>query len=104
MNSLTRFDKKLCPFCKGIENNILCPICRGAGFIMVNPPHVKKKLQNNKSRESASRTKKPFGPIDRAIIADMSISCAQAAKRLHRSIKSIESARYRLRQKEKEDG
>ena len=95
--------KKDCPLCAKYGIALGCPICNGAGFVLTTDPVAKMKKRNDRSRETASRSKKPFGIYDKKVIADFSIPTAKAAKRLRRSIKSIESARNRLR-KELKDG
>lgn len=93
---------KPCPLClHNGEVNLSCPICKGIGEIRDIPPSERKKLRNNDSRLRASRTGKYLSKHDWALIEDATLSTATVARRLNRSIKSIESARYRLR-KEKE--
>lgn len=93
---------KPCPLCShNGEVNILCPICKGIGEVRDVPPSERKKLRNNDSRLRASRTGKYLSKHDWALIEDLTLSTATVARRLNRSIKSIESARYRLRKEKK---
>ena len=89
---------KPCPLCqrKGFID-MQCPICKGFGEVPDPLPSVKKKKKNDISRFKATRAHKPFTNRDWRIIGDERISAAKAAKRLGRSIKAIENARYRLR-------
>lgn len=64
---------------------------------MALDPVAKAKKRNDRSRATATRGKKRLGIYDKKIIGDFSIPAAKAAKRLRRSIKSIESARSRLK-------
>lgn len=95
--------KKLCPLCKPDNISILCPACKGKGFVMDYIPSLKKKIRNTNSQHRATRSRKSFTLYDKKIIADFTISTSKVAKMLHRSIKSIESARSRLK-KERQNG
>lgn len=66
-------------------------------------PSLKKKIRNTNSKLNATRSGNPFTLYDKKIIADFTISTGKAARMLHRSIKSIESARSRLK-KERQNG
>lgn len=95
---------KPCPLCqrKGYVD-IRCPICKGFGEVLDLLPSVKKKKKNDMSRFKATRARKPFTNRDWRIIGDERISASKAAKRLGRSIKAIENARYRLRKEKRGD-
>lgn len=95
---------KSCPLCqrKGYID-IRCPICKGFGKVPDLLPSVKKKKKNDMSRFKATRARKPFTNRDWRIIGDERISASKAAKRLGRSIKAIENARYRLRKEKRGD-
>lgn len=95
---------KPCPFCerKGYKD-IQCPLCKGFGEIPDILPSVKKKKKNDTSRLKATRSRKSFTKRDLRIIEDERISAAKAARRLGRSIKAIENARYRLRKERRGD-
>ena len=95
--------KKSCPLCGPDNFSILCPACKGKGFVMDYNSSLKKKIRNTNSQRRATRARKPFNLYDKKIIADFTISTGKAARMLHRSIKSIESARSRLK-KEDQNG
>lgn len=95
--------KKSCPLCEPGNISILCPACKGKGFVMDYNPSLKKKIRNINSQHRATRARKSFTLYDKKIIADFTISVGKAARLLHRSIKSIESARSRLK-KERQNG
>lgn len=89
---------KPCPLCESHgEVTLTCPVCKGSGLIRDIPPSERKKIRNNISRKGATRTGKRLSKKDWRVIEDSSLSAQQAACRLCRSIKSIESARSRLR-------
>lgn len=93
---------KPCPLCTSRgEISLLCPVCKGIGEVRDIPSSERKKLRNNDSRLRASRTGKYLSKHDWALIEDATLSTATVARRLNRSIKSIESARYRLRKEKK---
>ena len=89
----------VCPVCKG--NFVGCPVCKGTGIVHQRAKVEENKRRNEKSQKFAKRARKPYTKRDLKIIMDSeNYSIKEAAKATHRSIKAVESLRYRLRKEE----
>lgn len=86
----------VCPLCGG--HYIGCPACKGFGIILQRSKVEENKRRNQKSLKDASHNGKDWSKRDLEILADTEhYSIKQAAYVLKRSIKSVETMRYRLR-------
>ena len=89
----------ICPMCKGI--GVTCKVCNGRGIVHQRSKVEENKRRNEKSQKFAKRSREPYTKKELAIIMDCeNYSIREAAKAVHRSIKAVETMRYRLRQKE----
>jgi hypothetical protein len=76
-------------------------LCKGIGTVIDKDEIRKWKERNDRSRLYANRGGKHYRKKDYLVLMDTTISNAQAAKRLGKSVKAVESARYRLRKEAK---
>ncbi len=96
----------VCPCCKGIKPNLNCSLCHGYGTILTKDFKTKRKERQKRSEIrsiKSGKSHKPFTRREGHILRDERISTGEAARMLGRSIKSIESARYRMRKEEKKN-
>ncbi len=94
---------KDCPLCKKYGRALSCPICKGLGTVEGRSNAEKKKRKNEKSRKTAKKAGKPFTKYEILLLQNPEYSTPYLAKKLSRSIKSIENRRHRLK-KEVTDG
>lgn len=98
MDSKIKF--KDCPLCKKYGPSTFCKICKGTLKLPIADVAEKKKKRNLKSISSATRRYRPYTKYEKSLLLNSDLSTSALAKRLRRSIKSVESMKNRLRKLE----
>lgn len=89
-------EKVVCPICHG--TSCACVICNGTGMVIGYTGHEENKKRNQKSQKYAKCSKKEYRKGDLDIIMDYEhYSAKEAAYITGRSIKAVETMRYRVR-------
>lgn len=94
---------KPCPLCKRHGRGLQCPLCHGAGLVVDVPKREYNKKRNQKTLKYAERNGKHFSLWEKELLANQIYSSMVLARKLKRSLRSIENARYRMRKEMKKN-